>query len=544
MRIPRILLYAYAFIAIATLLIVWRGGGHFTYVLDDTYIHMALAKHLVEDGVWGVTPHAPSASSSSILWPLILSALVYLLGPAPMIPYFLSLAIATGLLWWLDRQVRATVKDPEAAAPLVLFAAFASCMTFLVFIGMEHVLQVWVSLGFAWRAASVLADPSPTFRRAWPLIVLAPILSATRYEGLFLVAPVCVLLALRGGPRQFLGRGLAVGCAICAGALVPVVIFGIAMHRLDLPFLPHSVQLKALVPHVAVHGHWLHFGPKFILNALVHPELTLLLCAAIYSLRARRKAGGDFWTVPALLQAIFAAATLLHLEFAATGPFTRYIAYLTALGVVALGLEAGPLFRAGFRLHPRSPQLTRGRRYLSRCTWGALLIMAAFCHLAVPQMSQNIYGQQIQMARFLGTYYNGQGVALNDIGTSAFFTEIKMVDIFGLASREVAEARLRGEYGQEEIDRITREADVQVAIVYENWFQTLSGTSLLPGHWEKVGTWKIPFNIVCGWHTVAIFAVDPEGRDRLVENLIEFSGQLPRGVEQRGAYMDGVSDGR
>lgn len=537
MRTWQPIAYLYSFIFIAILLILWRTDGHFTYGLDDAYIHLALAKHFVEHGMWGVTPYEPSACSSSILWPLLLSGSMYLVGAEPLISLVLSLVIATGFVVWLGRCIRGEVADAGAARSLTLFAGWVSCIAALVFIGMEHVLQVWICLAFAWRAARILAMPAPTFTNAWPLIVLAPVMTATRYEGLGLVAVVCVLLTLRQGWRNFFGRGLAVGCAVCASALAPVIAFGIVMHTMDLPFLPYSVQLKAWAPHVALRGLWLHFGPKFIINVVSHPELSFLLCAALYTLRAGRLAGAPFWKVPTLLQVIFVVACLLHLEFAITGAYTRYIAYLTVLGVVSLGLESGPLFQAGFRRYSREAGLSRGRRFLAGGTWVTLMLMTAFCHLAVPQMARNIYQQQVQMARFLGTYYNGQAVALNDIGTSSFGTEIRMVDVFGLASAEVAEARLHGDYGKVEVDRMTRDKEVQVAIIYENWFDTPSG-SILPDHWERVGTWKIPFNITCGWHTVSIFAVDPAAREGLIQHLVEFSATLPDAVEEGGLYME------
>jgi hypothetical protein len=43
-------------------------NGHVSYTLDDAYIHMAMAKHVAQDGVFGITPYEFSASSSSPLW--------------------------------------------------------------------------------------------------------------------------------------------------------------------------------------------------------------------------------------------------------------------------------------------------------------------------------------------------------------------------------------------------------------------------------------------------------------------------------------------
>src|SRR6185436_11296466 len=48
-------------------------GGVWAYPLDDTYIHLSLARTLVESGTWGLNPGEYAAATSSPGWALLLT---------------------------------------------------------------------------------------------------------------------------------------------------------------------------------------------------------------------------------------------------------------------------------------------------------------------------------------------------------------------------------------------------------------------------------------------------------------------------------------
>src|SRR6185436_5620763 len=75
-------------------------------------------------------------------------------------------------------------------------------------------------------------------------------------------------------------------------------------------------------------------------------------------------------------------------------------------------------------------------------------------HLETPGAVANIYEQQIQMGRFLARFYPGQGVAANDIGAICFLADLRVLDLWGLASRDVAEAKLTGTYSTARIGEL------------------------------------------------------------------------------------------
>ena len=65
--------------------------NHFGYPQDDTYIHMAIAKHFVNDGFWGVSQFGFSSSTSSPLWTFLIALSYMIFGVNDFTPLVLSL---------------------------------------------------------------------------------------------------------------------------------------------------------------------------------------------------------------------------------------------------------------------------------------------------------------------------------------------------------------------------------------------------------------------------------------------------------------------
>jgi len=57
-----------------------KADGNIVSPIDDTYIHMAMAKNLAHHGIWGVSPVEFSSTSSSIGYTLLLGFLFYIFG--------------------------------------------------------------------------------------------------------------------------------------------------------------------------------------------------------------------------------------------------------------------------------------------------------------------------------------------------------------------------------------------------------------------------------------------------------------------------------
>jgi len=500
-------------LAVLVAMAVSRNQGHWVYGLDDAYIHMAIAKHLVQHGVWGVTPYAFSSAASSLLWPLLLALCYLVTGVGELAPLVLNLAAVTGLLVMVYRLGRERLPG-WAGLAVVLGVTFGAGLPAVTLTGMEHVLQALLALAWCWLAARAVATKEaglggPTVG----LLALAPLVTMARYEGGFLVAAAALLLALR---RRWLPA-----LAVAGLAALPLAVYGRISFAHGWSWFPSSVLLKGLLyqpPYQGVVG--------LVVSRLGMSRLSLLTGAALAVYLARGLRSRRWWEPEQALLLLFGVAALGHLLCIPEGEL-RYETYLAVVGLAAVPLNLFGLLQeiGGWA----------GRRPVAG--GAAVLGLALLAVLPSPERaasigtaviaSTNIYQQQYQMGRFLRRYYQGQGVAANDIGAIDYLADLRLVDVWGLGTREVAAARLAEGYSSPVVEGLARAQGVRVAILYYEWFEPL-----LPRQWVAVGTWTIPNNVACGRETVTFLATDPQAARELGEHLADFAGELPAEVRQ------------
>ena len=141
--------------------------GDFTYPLDDTYIHMALAKNLEASGVWGVSPEGFSGSTSSPLWAMVLAWAFSVLGPTVWAPLVLNILLSLGVVWLWTGWVLRRGLPVWATAVTVLAGVALTPLPALAVLGMEHVLQVLTTSALVFSGARVLGGA-----RGGPLLAL------------------------------------------------------------------------------------------------------------------------------------------------------------------------------------------------------------------------------------------------------------------------------------------------------------------------------------------------------------------------------------
>lgn len=488
------------------------GGGRSLYPIDDTYIHLAMARNLAQHGVWGITRYAFSSTSSSLLWTLLLAAIATVWPTPTLAPLLLNVLLGAGMLLWLVTVLSRVSGRYWLGALAGGVMVVILPLPVIAYNGMEHLLHAWLTLGLLWVGGRELAADRPTPWRLWWLGALSLLVVMARFEGLFLVGLLALLFALR---RRWAEAGTVLGAGV-----LPVVAFAVVSRHFGAMILPNSVLLKGSTPQGGALGYLAHLGRQELaqLRSLKHLTAMVGLGIVLVGLAWHRRE--RFWSLSILLPLLAVALIMAHLAFASRG--ARYEAYLGALGVLGLTLGAWGLSRHS---RPAMRGLIVALALLAALPW---LPRAAQLTLDLPPSCINIYQQQCQMGLFLRAHYQGVTVVANDIGAINYLADIRCFDWWGLGTIEVARARLAGQYDPAVLERLARASGARIAVVYDDWLKDYVGG--VPDSWQPVGRWTIPQNVICAYPTVTFHALDPEEAPRLRRCLTDFP--LPRSVQR------------
>ncbi len=493
------------------------------YVLDDGYIHMAMAKNLSQEGIWGVHRYEFTSSSSSPLWTVALAGAYTLTGVNDITPLVLNIVFAVALMLLLYFSLRGWSFSPAYAAAGTLGILFLCSILPLIFAGMEHIMHCLLTVIFVLVAARCLTlGEKHEIVTLCALGMVTVLFVATRYESLFMVA-IFLLIALTR-------RRWASAVAAAAGAILPVLTYGLISVIHGSYLLPNTILLKGARPSGVLDiFRVLTVDAAFSLGRA--PHMAVLLGVVLLIGYVNYRTGSKVWSAGITMVALVVGSTILQLQLGAISSwksgFCRYDAYLMTAGLLALLVSFREIQRSREKVIMRpqtllqwiaaglgllflfTPLIGRGYRSLEHVSPGA----------------RNIYEQQVQMGRFLHRFYERATVAANDIGAINYFADIHCLDLFGLANRNVAARKMQGTYDTaESLDEITRENGAEIAIIYDHWFPNR------PQRWTCIGEWTIHDNVVCGGETVTFYACRPSAVDKLVSSLQKFQPLLPAGV--------------
>jgi hypothetical protein len=484
--------------------------GHFFYSLDDSYISLRMAENIVR-GWYGINPGIPGSASSSALWPFLLApfAKVGLLTAAPLIInlFFgiLTARMLGNILAWIFGEEK-PLRPYLALASVLLVPALN--LPALVLSGMEHMLQVWLTLAIAFELLKL--HTGRTQPHAWLLaaLVLGPLM---RLENLGVSGAAILYLMASGHTRQ----------GVLAGGFIVLSLgaFALFLTAMGLPPVPSSVLTKL-----------------FLSGSLLEQWADKCNYAQCWVMAA---GVGAFWlagyesidTKRRRLAFLMALPLLAHLLFGRVWPSSRFELYALAFSLpLLLWLHKKRLLRL-LGAAPRWRALG-GIALVLLCTSGTYFFHSLW---TTALSARDLYLQQAQMARFAQQEYQG-AVGVNDIGLVSYHNPYPVLDFIGISENEPREAFWKHYTGAlmpstrvpdpAWMDTLAKKRKVGLVMIYTPWF----GASI-PHGWEKMATLSMeprPFSVP--YRSVEFYVTNLKERRRVRTLLEEFSKDLPEGA--------------
>ncbi|TDV64309.1 hypothetical protein [Pseudomonas sp. LP_7_YM] len=450
-------------------------GGEFFYTLDDPYIHLTLARQIF-NGHYGINPTEFSAPSSSILWPFILAPFGFLGTAMYKVPLVLNLIFSFFTFRLLLQMLQGVSVWPK----ILILVGWLLATNFygLIFNGMEHCLQVFLTIAIAKAVVDKEFRGYPVTSLVYGAIVLLPLV---RYEGLAISMPVLLYLLIKGD---------AIRAQVCGAVIVLLVTgFSLFLDHIGMGWLPSSVIAKSDTSGIK----------SIVLNAISQFEkygwvivLMLVMCGFFIQRRA--------------LVMLLVSVTALHVLLGKYGWYGRYeIYWLSFLGVFFLHW-------ALTSLKPGSVALIFGLLPLAF----APLVYATF---STPLAARAIHNQQYALAMIASEL--DQPVAVNDLGLVALNSQRYVLDLWGLGSLEALKLR-KSQSGPEWIQTLMDKKNVHYAFVYDDWF------TQHPTNWIKVADLQLTVpKIAAALDTVAFYATDSESAHRLRMTMKAYQAAHP-----------------
>ena len=499
--------------------LIFDQAGFYVYPLDDSYIHLSIAKHFALDGVWGVTAEKFTSTSSSPLFTFFEAILIKLFGINDNYPLginFLCMGWLFGIMYRHGEKISGFAFTMVLTGIVWFPPLYVQILT-----GMEHLLHICLMSSFLLSVYKFIHQQEDKKTLLW-LILWAGLSGITRYESLFIIFPACVLLLM--------SRHYKVSILIGLASLIPIILYGLISIKNGSYFLPNSILLKGntgnFAPLELIEKCFSNLGK----NKHVFWLLVFVLASVIGSIRIRKGNFQDF-IKSNFMALVVVFGVLFHSTFAAFGWMFRYEAYLIALSMLALS----PFFDS-ISFTPLKEVLRWQNLAIFLLIPVSFFMHQKFKHsqYVLDRASINIYEQHYQVGKFLNQYYNDAKVVVGDIGAFTYYSDIKILDLFGLGSIEIAELKRSGQFSdyrkqQRFFRNYTHDHGFKLGIIYDKWVH-------LPAKFVKVGEWKIQDNRVAGGDVVKFFAVGKENQDQLRADLEEFNKVINKNVEVKVFY--------
>jgi hypothetical protein len=447
--------------------------------LDDSWIHLRIARNVATGRGFAINPGEPVAASTAPLWTLALAGLLALGVPALVAAKGLGLACHAALALVVRRAASAAGVAEVPAVAAGLAVAGLARLVWGSLSGMEVPL-----------AALLVAVSTCAVAHGRPTAAALGLGLAT------LARPEAGLLAAlhalgAGSVRGALGR-----LALVAVVLVPHVVFSLLTVGRAVPATVAAKATGGMVGGMeGLGGAWTHVGPLAVVwgvewvRVLADDHLLLPVLVGVGLVALRRHPLR--WLAAGLLLHPLAAAVVAPYQ----GPgfqTGRYSSHLLPLAVVVAAAGLGRI------------QAWWGGRALRATGLAALLLLLVW---PLPRAAdayawgvQNIDAMQVRLGRWIAAHTAPDALlAVNDIGALAYVGNRRVLDLVGLATPEILPYRREGPAG---LLRYLERRCPAYLVIFPAWFPELAARADL---FHPVTAVTLARNVVAGAPTMVVY---------------------------------------
>ncbi|SDM21577.1 hypothetical protein [Chryseobacterium taihuense] len=489
---------------------VRQTDGSYTYLIDDAYIHLAIAKNFALHKVWGITQYQFSSTSSSPLFTFIISVLIRIFGDNDLLPLYFNMFCGFGIVYSLVKYFSAIFNTVNLVVLSVLFTLFFSVLHVQLLSGMEHIFHVLLIVVNIWCFSRMNSLKSAAAGFYLSLMLMGLV----RFESMFYFVILSALFLFAKKWKE--------SVAVLLAGFIPVLIFCCFNYLQDGYFFPNSVVVKGTKFNFGdgfLHQLRIIFLNNFLLNISFYKigVFPILMSVFIVGREIYKKKKMNEIIQTNFLLIVFSLLMICHSLFAELKGSFRYEAYILVGFSMAIIPKISGIF-GDFKAYIKREKILS---VLVLMNMLLLCYKTAYAHRMLDKGGKNIYEQQMQSAKFLHTYYNNSKVVANDIGAISYYTDIHLLDTAGLGSKETMrfnENKKKADRGFEEfLTQYTADHQYEIAIIYDEW---LNG--FVPKTWKKVAVLTIQDGIMVAKNSVSVYAVDGHV-DQLRRNIKNFS---------------------
>lgn len=485
-----------------------KTDGHYVYLIDDAYIHLAMAKNFALYDVWGITRYEFSSTSSSPLFTYLLSVLIQFFGNNDQLPLYFNAIFGLGIVHFLNQYYSEFFKNVKNIVAAVLFTLFFAVLHLQLLSGMEHVFHVFLLVVNIF-CLSNFKNKTAVFGFYFSLLLMGVV----RFESMFYFVSLAFVFILIKKWKE--------AAAVLLIGFIPVAIFCYINYQHDGYLFPNSVVVKGT--KFTFDSNLPHQLKSILLDNFLFNKsfykigfLPIIMCA-IFIVKDFKKKNYNDLVKDNFLLIVISLLMICHSMFADLRGNFRYEAYILTGFSMALIPKMKALFE-DFKNYIKKEKLIS---VLVLMNIFLLIYKFSFAHQMLDNGGKNIYEQQIQSAKFLHTYYNTSKVVANDIGAITYFTNIHLLDIVGLGSKEMIpfnENKKQLDQNFEDfLTKYTSNKKYDVAVIYDEWFQ-----GYVPKTWKKAAVLKIKNRITVSKDEVSIYSVDADNFQQLKQNIRQF----------------------